>query len=139
MSVSNGHEPDQKTSFRLGLLYFAHLLVMTDGEVDHREEAAIRKIKLQENIPDWIFDDFQESILSQTEQQIFKKGVEMLNRCSEEEKLTAFVHLYRLTEVDNSVHRKEVRFLLYSLKATNVAFEDVELNAKLDKVVSVKR
>ena len=63
----------------------------------------------------------------------------MLNRCSEDEKLTAFVHLYRLTEVDDSVHRKEVRFLLYSLKATNVAFEDVELNAKLDKVVSVKR
>jgi uncharacterized tellurite resistance protein B-like protein len=134
MSVSE----DQKTNFQLGLLYFAHLLVMTDGEVDHREKEAIRKIKLQENIPDWIFDDFQENVVSQTEQQIFKRGVDLLNRCSEEEKLKAFVHLYRLTEADDSVHRKEVRFLLYSLKATHVAFEDVELSAKLEKAIVIK-
>lgn len=130
--------PDQKTNFQLGLLYFAHLLVMTDGEVDNREKEAIHKIKLQENIPDWIFDDFKENISSQTEQQIFKRGVELLNRCSEEEKLKAFVHLYRLTEADDSVHRKEVRFLLYSLKATHVAFEDVELSAKLESAIVIK-
>ena len=136
----NGFQPqeqDSKTSLQLGLLYFSYLLVMVDGEVDLREKAAIDKIKVKENIPDWIFDDFEESIGSLTEQQIFKKGVEMMNRCSDADKLKAFVHLYLLTEIDDKVHRKEVRFLLYSLKATNVPFEEVELRAKA--TVAVKR
>lgn len=132
-------EQDSKASFQMGLLYFSYLLVMVDGEVDQREKEAIRKIKIKENIPDWIFDDFEENIASLTEQQVFKKGVELMNRCSDEDKLKAFVHLYLLTEIDNKVHRKEVRFLLYSLKATNVAFEEVELRAKLDNAVVVKR
>lgn len=132
-------EQDPKTSFQLGLLYFSYLLVMVDGEVDQREKEAIHKIKIKESIPDWIFDDFEEHIAALTEQQIFKKGVELMNRCSDEDKLRAFVQLYLLTEIDNKIHRKEVRFLLYSLKATNVAFEEVELRAKLDKAVVVKR
>ncbi len=132
-------EQDSKTSFQLGLLYFSYLLVMVDGEVDHREKAAIHKIKVKENIPDWIFDDFEECIGSLTEQQIFKKGVELMNRCLDEDKLKAFVHLYLLTEIDNKVHRKEVRFLLYSLKATNVPFEAVEQRAKAESAVVVKR
>ncbi len=132
-------EQDSKTSFQLGLLYFSYLLVMVDGEVDQREKEAIRKIKIKENIPDWIFDDFQEHIASLTEQQIFKKGVELMNRCSDEDKLKAFVQLYLLTEIDNKIHRKEVRFLLYSLKATNVPFEVVEQRAKVESGVVVKR
>lgn len=137
MNEFQPHEQDSKTSLQLGLLYFSYLLVMVDGEVDLREKAAIDKIKVKENIPDWIFDDFEESIGSLTEQQIFKKGVEMMNRCSDADKLKAFVHLYLLTEIDDKVHRKEVRFLLYSLKATNVPFEEVELRAKA--TVAVKR
>ncbi len=138
----NGFQPqeqDSKTSLQLGLLYFSYLLVMVDGEVDLREKAAIDKIKEKENIPDWIFDDFEESIASLTEQQIFKKGVEMMNRCSDADKLKAFVQLYLLTEIDDKVHRKEVRFLLYSLKATNVPFEEVELRAKAETTAVVKR
>ncbi len=138
----NGFQPqeqDSKTSLQLGLLYFSYLLVMVDGEVDLREKAAIHKIKEKENIPDWIFDDFEESIASLTEQQIFKKGVEMMNRCSDADKLKAFVQLYLLTEIDDKVHRKEVRFLLYSLKATNVPFEEVELRAKAETTAVVKR
>lgn len=132
-------EQDSKTPFQMGLLYFSYLLVMVDGEVDQREKEAIHKIKIKENIPDWVFDDFEEHIASLTEQQIFKKGVELMNRCSDEDKLKAFVQLYLLTEIDNKVHRKEVRFLLYSLKATNVPFEEVERRAKVESAVVVKR
>ena len=132
-------EQDSKTPFQMGLLYFSYLLVMVDGEVDQREKEAIHKIKIKENIPDWVFDDFEEHIASLTEQQIFKKGVELMNRCSDEDKLKAFVQLYLLTEIDNKVHRKEVRFLLYSLKATNVPFEEVEQRAKVESAVVVKR
>lgn len=105
-------------TFQVGLLHFVHLLAMVDGSIDQREKAAIRKIKLEEKIPDWVFDDFEESLFQRTEREIFEEGVELLNRCSEEERLTAFVHLYRLSEADDSIHVKEVRFLLYSLKAT---------------------
>jgi hypothetical protein len=124
--------------FQIGLLHFVHLLVMVDGAIDQREKAAIRKIKLEEKIPDWIFDDFEESVPEKSERQIYEEGVEMLNRCTEEEKLTAFVHLYRLSEADNNIHVKEIRLLLYSLKATRISFEDVELSARMSKAVSLR-
>jgi hypothetical protein len=139
MKVSQQHLPERKIFFQLGLLHFVHLLVKADGDVGHLEKIAIRKIKLVENIPDWIFDDFEETILDKTERQIFEKGVELFNHCTEEEKLKAFVHLYRLSEADDTVHVKEVRFLLYSLKATKVSFEEVELRANMDKAGELKK
>lgn len=135
MKVTQQHLPERKIFFHLGLLYFAHLLVKADGRVSQQEKVAIRKLKLAENIPDWIFDDFEEDVLDKTERQVFEKGVELFNHCTEEEKLAAFAHLYRLSEADASVHVKEVRFLLYSLKATKVSFEEVERRAKMNKVV----
>jgi hypothetical protein len=125
-------------AFQVGLLHFVHLLVMVDGSIDQREKAAVRKIKLEEKISDWVFDDFEESVIEKTEREIFEEGVELLNRCTEEERLIAFVHLYRLSEADDSIHVKEVRFLLYSLKATKIEFEDVELSARMSKAVALK-
>ena len=124
--------------YQLGLLHFVHLLVMADGELDTREKAAIRKIKLEEKIPDWVFDDFEESIPHKTGRQIYDEGLEMLNSCNEEEKLCAFVHLYRLSEADEYIHEKEIKFLLYSLKDTRVEFADVVLGARMSKAVALK-
>ncbi len=131
-------ETKQNIDFQLGLLHFVHLLVMVDGAIDQREKAAIRKIKLEEKIPDWVFDDFEETVADKTEREIYEDGIALLNRCNEEEKLCAFVHLYRLAEADDAVHVREVRFLLYSLKATKIEFEDVELSARMHKAVSLK-
>lgn len=138
MKVSQQHLPERKIFFQLGLLHFVHLLAKSDGQVGRKEKAAIRKIKLMEKIPDWIFDDFEESIVGKPERQIFEKGVELFNHCTEEEKLTAFVHLYRLSEADDNMHVKEVRFLLYSLKATKVSFQEVEVRARMDKSGELK-
>jgi len=138
MNALRDTTPNYNTDFQLGLLHFVHLLVMVDGAIDQREKAAIRKIKLEEKIPDWIFDDFEESVTEKSERQIYEEGVEMLNRCTEEEKLTAFVHLYRLSEADDNVHVREVRLLLYSLKATRISFEDVELSARMSKAVALR-
>ena len=138
MKALRERESNQSTDFQLGLLHFVHLLVMVDGEIDQREKAAIRKIKLEEKIPDWIFDDFEESVQEKSERQIYEEGVDMLNRCTEEEKLCAFVHLYRLSEADNYVHVKEVRLLLYSIKATKIEFADVVLSARMSKAVALK-
>lgn len=112
-------------SFQLGLLHFVHLLVTVDGHIDDRERKAIAAICKEENIADSIVLDFQ----TMKEQEIYTRGVEYLNQCSEEERLTAFVHLYKLAEADTSISNKEVRFLLYGLKVTNISFEDVVLSA----------
>lgn len=118
-------------NFQLGLLHFVHLLVTVDGHIDDRERAAIAQIKKEERIPDAVYVDFQASITTHTEQEIYSKGVEYLNSCTEEERLTAFVHLYRLAEADTSITNKEVKFLLYGLKVTNISFEDVVLSASM--------
>jgi uncharacterized tellurite resistance protein B-like protein len=119
--------------FQLGLLHFVHLLVNVDGHIDEREKAAILAIKAEEKIPDSIFQDFEKYVSAHTEQEIYGRGVTLLNTCNEEEKICAFVHLYRLAEADTSISNKEVRFLIYGLKLTHIDFEDVILSASLAK------
>lgn len=118
-------------NFHLGLLHFVHLLVTVDGHIDDRERAAIAQIKKEEGIPDDVYLDFEKNVAMCTEQEIYSRGVDFLNACTEEERLTAFVHLYRLAEADTSITNKEVRFLLYGLKVTNISFEDVVLSASM--------
>ena len=119
--------------FQLGLLHFVHLLVNVDGRIDEREKAAILAIRAEEKIPDSVFQDFEKYVLSSTEQEVYGRGIELLNTCTEEEKICAFVHLYRLAEADTSISNKEVRFLIYGLKLTHIDFEDVILSASLTK------
>lgn len=124
---------NQNQNYQLGLLHFAHLLVTVDGFVDEREKNAINSLLKEEKIPEQVYLDFQKSVKSKSEKDLYEKGVQLLSQCSEEEKLSALVHLYRLSEIDDNVHVKEVRLLLYSLKANNVEFEDVVLSAKMLK------
>jgi uncharacterized tellurite resistance protein B-like protein len=118
-------------NFQLGLLHFVHLLVTVDGKVDDRERAAIRAIRKEEEISDDVYAQFEHSIENSNEQEIYSRGGQLLNLCTEEERLTAFVHLYRLAEADTSITGKEVKFLLFGLKTTNLSFEDVILGASL--------
>jgi uncharacterized tellurite resistance protein B-like protein len=123
----------QNVSFQMGLLHFAHLLMTSDGVIDERERLALAQIMEEENIPEMIFRDFQDNVIHKTEKQIYEDGVDLLNSCTDQEKLCTIVHLFRLSEADNSIHEKEVRLLFYSLKGTDVDFEDVELTARLVK------
>ncbi|MBI1768517.1 MAG: hypothetical protein HY015_10235 [Bacteroidetes bacterium] len=124
---------NQSQNYQLGLLHFAHLLVTVDGFIDDREKNAISSLLKEEQIPDQVYTDFQKSVNSRPQREVYDRGVKLLSICSDEEKLSALVHLYRLSEIDDNVHVKEVRLLLYSLKATNVEFEDVVLSAKMLK------
>jgi uncharacterized tellurite resistance protein B-like protein len=121
----------QSKDFQLGLLHFVHLLVTVDGHIDDRERAAILSIKNEEEIPDSVFQDFERKAETVNEQQIYLDGIQLLTTCSDEERLSAFVHLYKLAEADTSISTKEVRFLLYGLKATKLSFEDVILGASM--------
>jgi uncharacterized tellurite resistance protein B-like protein len=115
----------QNKTYQIGLLYLVHLLISADGIVDDNEKKALKKVKDKENIPDSILDEFQSGVASKKEKDIYQEGIELINRCSKEEKLKAFVHLYKMSEVDGRVHVKEVRLLLYSIKMAGIEFDDV--------------
>jgi len=119
----------QSTNFQLGLLHFAHLLITLDGHIDEREKAALLSIKNEEKITDLLFDEFQSKSVTMSEKEIYANGAKYLSECPDDEKLAAFVHLYKLAEADANISTKEVRFLLYSLKGSNISFEDVILAA----------
>ncbi len=123
-------DTNQNLQFHLGLLHFAHVLMNVDGSVDQREEDILNRIKDEEKISDKVFSYFKETVQGKAERKIYEEGVELLNKCTEDERLTAFAHLYQLASADKNFHEKEVRLLMYSLQSTNISFEDVKLRAK---------
>jgi len=117
-------------SYHLGLLYMIHLLISSDGEVSSDEEQAWDVIKTKEGISNDLFTSFRKNLEGKKEREIYQEGIEALNQCTDEEKLDAFAHLYRLSEADGNVHVKEVRLLLYSIRMTGIEFNDVVEHAK---------
>lgn len=122
---------DVNTSYQAGLLYFAHLLVNVDGVLDEREENALEQICQEEGISNSFYQDFINSLAHKSEREIYEEGLQLLKDCSHEEKVAAIVHLFRLSESDNQIHKKEVRLLFYALGVMGVDFEDVELSARM--------
>lgn len=116
---------NSNSKYQLGLLYLVRLLISADGVIDERERVALMKIKEKENISDSLFQEFQLNITAKKEREIYEAGIKLINECSDEEKLQAFVHLYKMSEADNNVHVKEVRLLLYSIKMVGIEFNDV--------------
>lgn len=115
---------------QLGLLYLAHLLMTADGQIDAKEFQALTKIKTKESISDANFKKFEEALIGKKERDIYREGIELMNNCTEEEKLNAFVHLYKMSEIDGLIHVKEVRLLLYTIKNAGIEFNDVVARAK---------
>ena len=111
--------------YHMGLLHLVHLLVSADGVIDESEKAALQAIKKREGISDDVFNQFEQTVKTRKEREIYETGIDYLNKCTEDEKLRAFVILYKISEVDGRVHVKEVRLLLYSIKLTGVEFDDV--------------
>lgn len=116
---------------KLGLLYLAHLLISADGIIDAKEYQALSKIKEKESISDEDFKQFELAVVGKKERDIYREGIELMNNCTEEEKLNAFVHLYKMSEIDGRVHVKEVRLLLYTIKNAGIEFNDVVARAKM--------
>lgn len=116
-------------NYQLGLLYLVHLLMSADGVLDENETHALNTIKAKEGIPESTFDEFKKAISEMKGRDIYQTGIEFINLCTDEEKLRAFVILYKMSEVDGSVHVKEVRLLLYCIKVTGIEFDDVVTKA----------
>jgi uncharacterized tellurite resistance protein B-like protein len=120
-------------NFQMGLLHFVHLLVSADGHTDDREKAALAALQAEEKISPATVADFEKSVAGVRESEIYTRGVDYLKKCTDEEKLTALVHLYRLAESDAAIHIKEVRLLLYAINVTNVEFDDVVMSVQMAK------
>jgi uncharacterized tellurite resistance protein B-like protein len=118
-------------NYQLGLLHFVHVLINADGTIDEREMDALRKIQIEEEIDDTIFHEFSRSISGAKVREIYNKGIELLNTCTEEEKLIAFVHLFRLAESDESICMNEVKHLLHAIQVVKIEFADVAMSARL--------
>jgi uncharacterized tellurite resistance protein B-like protein len=118
-------------NYQLGLLHLVHLLVTVDGHIDDRERMAIEAIRKEENMSEQLCKEFERKVETMKEQEIYSAGINLISNCTDDERLAAFVHLYKLAEADASISNKEVRFLLYGLKLNNVSFEDVILTASL--------
>ena len=112
-------------NYQIGLLYLAYLLASADGVIDQRERNALLKIKNEEKIPDGLFNEFEKQISKLKEREIYHHGINLMSECTDEDKLTAFVHLYKMSEADGRVHAKEVRLLLYSVRRIGIEFDDV--------------
>ena len=121
-------------NYQLCLLYLVHLLMSSDGVVDDNETQALNTIKGKEGISETVFDEFKEAIRTKRGREIYQTGIEYMNRCTDEEKLRAFVILYKMSEVDGRVHVKEVRLLLYCIKVSGIEFDDVVAKASISSI-----
>lgn len=111
-------------------MYLSHLLIGADGAIDEKEFQALSKIKGKESIPDSLFKEFELAVTGKNEREIYKVGMELINSCTDEEKLNSFVHLYKLSEIDGRVHVKEIRLLLYTIKNAKIEFNEVVARAQ---------
>ena len=117
-------------NYQLGLLHLVQLVISADGVIDRREEEAFKTIRNAEKISDDVFDSFIHQAKTKKERDIYLDGIKLINNCEDDEKIKAFVHLYRLSESDALIHVKEIRLLLYSIKLSGVEFNDVIEMAK---------
>ncbi len=117
-------------NYHNGLLYLAHLIIAADGHIDENELKALQTIKEKEGISDEVFDAYKRDVETMKERDLYQKSIDLISTCNDAERLRAFCWLYKISEVDGSVHVKEVRFLLYSVKRANVEFDDVVAMAK---------
>jgi uncharacterized tellurite resistance protein B-like protein len=120
---------EDNIKFQLGLLHLLHLIANVDGHIDEREREAMKKIREEEGIPDSVYSDFEKKATTASEDSIYQQGIAYLTDCTDEERLTVFVHLYKLAEADSNISPKEIRFLFYGLKETKLSFEDIVMSA----------
>jgi uncharacterized tellurite resistance protein B-like protein len=116
---------DSQRDYHLGLLYLVHLLIGIDGMVDEHEQKQLLKIRDAEGVTVDVFEEFENQVSQLKNRDIYQLGIEYINKCSDEKKLDAFVHLYKMSEADGTFHVKEVRLLLYSIKQASIEFSDV--------------
>ena len=112
-------------NYRNSLLYLSHLLMSADDVLEDEEINALKKICQYEGISEDELKGFLADAMNMPEKTVYNKGIEHIDDISDELKTRVFAWLHRISEVDGTVHVKEVRFLLYSVKRAGIEFDDV--------------
>jgi len=97
------------------------------------EDKALMKIRDRERIPLTIFRRICKGDPGKKTEGNLSSGIDLINSCDDQKKLKAFVHLLKISEIDGSVHVKEVRLLLYSIKMADVEFNAVVCRSGQDE------
>lgn len=119
----------ETNNYNEALLFLLRVVVYADGVFDEDESAAINEICLIEEIANDYYADFCERVKNFSEKDMYIKGIDHVHECSPDEQLKIFVWLYKMAEVDGTIHVKEVRFLLYSIRQSDIEFDRVEEEA----------
>ena len=117
-------------TYHSGLLYLIHLLMGVDGDINETELTALKKVRVHENISDNLYQEFEKNIRTLRERDIYNRGIQLIDKCTQEERLRIFSTLYKMSEVDGRVHQKEIKLLLYSIEQAGIEFDDVVNAAK---------
>lgn len=116
-------------NYATGLLSLAYILITSDGEISENELKYLEKIKNLEGLTEDHYHSFRLSLVGKKEREIYQAGIEAINRCTDKQKLSAFVRLYQMADADGVIHVKEVRLLLYAVKSV-----DVDINQVIEHV-----
>lgn len=117
-------------NYAQALLHLTYLLIWSDSEISGDEIYYLDKIKESEGISNVVFDQFNNSVIGKTGREIYQSGIKMINDCSLELKIRAFVKLFQLANADGVFHVKEVRLLLYATKLADLDFESIMAEVK---------
>ena len=117
-------------TYHSGLLYLIHLLMGVDGDINETELVALKKVREYEKITDDLYQKFEGAIRTLREREIYNQGIQLIGKCTPEERLRIFATLYKMSEVDGRVHQKEIKLLLYSIEKAGIEFDDVVNAAK---------
>lgn len=117
-------------AYHSGLLYLIHLLMGVDGDINETELVALKKVREYEKITEALYQEFETAVKTLREREIYNLGIQLVDKCTPEERLRIFVTLYKMSEVDGRVHQKEIKLLLYSIEKAGIEFDDVVNAAK---------
>jgi uncharacterized tellurite resistance protein B-like protein len=117
-------------NYEQALLHLTYLLIWSDSEISDKEMQYLDDIKQTEGISDSIFKQFNDSVIGKNGREIYQTGIKMVNNCSAEFKIRAFVKLFQLANADGVFHVKEVRLLLYAAKLADLDFEHIMTEVK---------
>jgi hypothetical protein len=111
--------------YHKGLLFVTYLLINSDKEISDNELYYLHKMRVEEGISDGVFAEHFKSLLGKDEREIYQIGIDSINLCPDELKLKIFSRLYQMALSDKVLRVKEVRFILYAIKITQVDINTV--------------
>ena len=120
----------ENNNYHLGLLYLSHILISADGVISDEEQRDLLKIREAEKIPASLFESFQKDVKTKRLSDIYQRGLDMISKCTLQEKKDAFIHLFRICAADGNIHVKEARLLLYSAKLTDAHLTEIVAEAE---------